>query len=133
MAKGTTGLTDAEARLLAKKLLQLNVDAKTIANTKAEIQKQLNDYVFKTGNTEIGEVVAYAQASPPKLVSLKNEKKAVIEYKLLSEINEDYVIEKLDVKKIKEMMATDKKLSGLMRRLKIGVEQTSSYRFKHVS
>lgn len=133
MAKGTTGLTDAEARLLAKKLLQLNVDAKTIANTKAEIQKQLNDYVIKTGNTEIGEVVAYAQASPPKLVSLKNEKKAVIEYKLLSEINEDYVIEKLDVKKINEMMATDKKLSGLMRRLKIGVEQTSSYRFKHVS
>lgn len=125
--------TDAEARAMATKLMQLNVDARTIKQQQDKIKEQLTIYVKETGATEIGEVVAYEQSAAPTLVSQKGEKSGVIQAKLLAEIEDDFIIEKLDVKKIKEDLNSNKHLKSLMRRLKIEVQQKSSYRFKHVS
>lgn len=127
-------LSNVKARKMASELLQLKVEAKQIADKKKEIEAKLIEYIEATGVINFGEVIAYAQRTPPKLVTTDGSKSIPkgTAADLIVNIGEDYLVTKLNVKAMNENKANDTTLRRLLRKAKLDVVQEDTWRFKHV-
>jgi hypothetical protein len=126
-------MSDAAARRVAAKILDLTVKLKELSDEKAQLEDSLREYVEVTENTEIGPLMAYKRASAPKLVGATGKKMDALTAQLISELDDLYVRKILDVKSISEQLDTDRKLVQALRLKGLSIEQTEKYYFKHIS
>ena len=124
---------DESAATAANRYVEVVKEKKRLEKEEADLVRQLREYVSTTGNTLIGDMVmAYERNSAPKLVATDNGDVAVRTQELMAQLGDDYLEVKLSVKAIQAGMDRNKPLQQLMKKLKLEIQVSKDWYFKHV-
>lgn len=127
----TATITDAMARRLEEKRWAIISQLKELKSEQEEIENQLRDYVYETGQMEFGNTKAFEKATPAKLRFNGPASKGAMEAELLSLIPEVQKVS-IDASKLYDLAQTDKKVERTLRKLKAEVTKETKLYFKHV-
>lgn len=130
-----TTITSAQARKLSEKWLAAQRDIKELEAVKSSIEQSLREYVRETGETTLGNVLAYERAKPVKLECYATNKKLddVAPFLLDAEGVQDYVKRSLDTTGIARDYDKNALLRQALAEWKVRpAAQDSEIYFKHV-
>jgi len=121
----------AKAEKAAKRYVEVLLELKKLTKEKKQLAEQLEDYVERTGELEIGPVMAYTKTTNSLVPVNEKVKKDDAIATLVASLPDEYIKKTFSTADIIKA-ATKAPIKALLRKAKLQVTAVESWYFKHI-